>query len=70
MEFFGQLFSLPWTYRGWFYIFFEATRYERHREWHRRGLLYAVFDIAMTIVTIVLELIVVFGMTVVLFRQS
>jgi hypothetical protein len=55
LEFLGETGSIPWTYRGWLYIFSEVYRQDCRKRWLKAGPLYMLIDIILSISMMVLE---------------
>ena len=57
LDFLGEIGTLdPWLHRGWAYIFSAKYRADRHKTWSRRGKLYAIADIIVSLVVLTLEI--------------
>jgi hypothetical protein len=55
----GELGSIPpWIYRGWLYIVSSKYRQNRARVWAMQTLLYKWFDISLSIVFMVIEILI------------
>jgi hypothetical protein len=65
----GQLGVIPWTYRGWLYLFSSVYRDEMKAIWSRRGNLYKAFDISLALVFAGLEILIAAGITVCVLRR-
>jgi hypothetical protein len=56
MDFLGELFSLPWIYRAWLYMFSSAYRSERRQTWAKSPTWFVIVDIGLSIIAALLEL--------------
>jgi len=60
VDFLAELGTLdPWLYRGWAYLASSRYRQARHDAWNKNGRLYALGDIALSGMVMLLEITVV-----------
>jgi len=69
-DFLGALGIIPWTYRGWAYLFSEAYRCEIRSKWHQRGLVYKLVDVALSLFFMLLESALLLGVVVKYMKQG
>jgi hypothetical protein len=56
----GELGSIPpWIYRGWLYLMSSKYRQNRALAWGMQTLLYKWFDISLSIVFMVVEILII-----------
>lgn len=62
LDFLGELGTLPaWFYRGWAFLLFKDYRDERKYNWKKRGLIYKIFDIGISLIFMIIELLLLYA---------
>jgi hypothetical protein len=67
MEFLGEIFSIPWTYRAWFFLFAKSYRQERIQVWKHSSVLYVIVDLTLSLTFALIEIALVLGAVVTFF---
>ena len=49
--------SVPWIYRSWIYIFSATYRSGMKQLWQKKGRIYRLFDILLSVTFMILEVV-------------